>query len=70
MIVAGAAQPADVDAYVEAVGEIARRLGWPVLADGLSPLRNHASRVPGMITAYAGILRNPAAAERLTTLWR
>ncbi|MSU23045.1 MAG: 2-succinyl-5-enolpyruvyl-6-hydroxy-3-cyclohexene-1-carboxylic-acid synthase [Opitutus sp.] len=65
VIVVGAAQPADVDAYVEAVGEIARRLGWPVLADGLSPLRHHASRVPGLVTTYAGILRNPAAAERL-----
>ena len=65
LIVAGPAQPADPAAYAGAVGEIARRLGWPVLADGLSPLRNHAARVPGLVTTYAGILRNAAAAERL-----
>ncbi len=65
VIVVGPAQPADPIAYAEVVGEIARRLGWPVLADGLSPLRNHAARVPGLVTAYAGILRNQAAAERL-----
>ena len=65
VIVAGPAQPADPVAYAETVGEISRRLGWPVLADGLSPLRNHASRVPGLVTTYAGILRNEVAAERL-----
>jgi len=65
VIVAGPAQPADSAAYAEQVGEIARRLGWPVLADGLSPLRNHAASVPGLVTTYAGILRNAPAAERL-----
>ena len=65
VIVAGPAQPADPLAYATAVGEIARRLGWPVLADGLSPLRNHAARVPGLVTAYGSILRNEALAERL-----
>ena len=65
VIVAGPAQPADPAAYAEIVGEISRRLGWPVLADGLSPLRNFASRVPGLVTTYAAILRNAATAERL-----
>lgn len=65
VIVAGPAQPADPAAYAAAVGEIARRLGWPVLADGLSPLRHYANAVPQMITAYDAILRNPGAAERL-----
>ncbi len=65
VIIAGPAQPADPPAYADRVGEIARRLGWPVLADGLSPLRNHAARVPGLVTTYAGILRNEAAAARL-----
>src|SRR5207244_8726440 len=65
VIIAGPAQPADAVAYAESVGAISRRLGWPVLADGLSPLRNHASLVPGLMTAYAGILRNEAAAARL-----
>ncbi len=65
LIVAGPAQPADPQAYAETVGEIARRLGWPVLADGLSPLRNHAARVPALVTTYAAILRHEGAAERL-----
>ncbi len=65
VIVAGPAQPADPEAYATTVGEIARRLGWPVLADGLSPLRNYASKVPGLVTNYGGILRNEVTAERL-----
>ena len=65
LIVAGPAQPAAPAAYARAVGEISRQLGWPVLADGLSPLRNHAAQVPGLVTTYAAILRNAGAAERL-----
>src|SRR5262245_12185535 len=33
-IVVGPVQPGDVGAFVAAVAEIARRLGWPVLTDG------------------------------------
>jgi 2-succinyl-5-enolpyruvyl-6-hydroxy-3-cyclohexene-1-carboxylate synthase len=47
------------------VAEIARRLGWPVLADGLSTLRQAAVRVPNLVTTYDAILRDPAQAERL-----
>ena len=65
LIVAGPVQPADPAGYAALVGEIARKLGWPVLADALSPLRNHASVVPHLITTYDAILRNATAAERL-----
>jgi 2-succinyl-5-enolpyruvyl-6-hydroxy-3-cyclohexene-1-carboxylate synthase len=65
VIVAGPAQAADPAAYSSAVGEIARRLGWPVLADGLSPARNHASLVPHLVTRYDAVLRNPSAAQSL-----
>lgn len=65
VIVAGPAQPGDPAGYVAAVGELARRLGWPVLADALSPVRQYASLVPHVVTAYDVILRNSAAAERL-----
>ena len=65
VIVAGPAQPADPAAYAAAVGDIARRLGWPVLADGLSPLRHYANVVPQLVTTYDAILRNANAAERL-----
>ncbi|WP_414665032.1 2-succinyl-5-enolpyruvyl-6-hydroxy-3-cyclohexene-1-carboxylic-acid synthase [Horticoccus sp. 23ND18S-11] len=64
-IVVGPAQPGDPAAYVAAVAEIARRLGWPVLADGLSPLRNHVTQLPHLVATYDLILRNAAAAERL-----
>jgi 2-succinyl-5-enolpyruvyl-6-hydroxy-3-cyclohexene-1-carboxylate synthase len=65
VIVAGAAQPANPEDYTAAAAGIARRLGWPVLADGLSPLRHYASRVPNLVTTYDLILRNRAVAERL-----
>jgi len=44
---------------------IAQKLGWPVLVDGLSPLRTHAGANGNLITTYDTILRNPAAAGRL-----
>lgn len=65
VIVVGPAQPADAAEFVAVVGEIARRLGWPVLTDGLSPLRNHGDAVPHVVTTYDLVLRNPAVAERL-----
>lgn len=65
VIVVGPAQPDDVEAFVAAVAEIARRLRWPVLADGASPLRARAAQVPNLVTTYDLILRQTAAAERL-----
>lgn len=67
VIVAGPAQPSDPAGYAAAVGELARRLGWPVLADALSPVRQYASLVPQVVTTYDVILRNEVAAERLRT---
>ena len=65
LIVVGPAHPPDPEGMASCVGEIARRLGWPVLADGLTPLRTHASLVPHLVTTYDAILRNPADAESL-----
>ena len=65
VIVIGPAQPGDVESFVVAVAEIARRLGWQVLADGLSPVRHHRSRIPNVVTTYDLILRHAATAERL-----
>jgi 2-succinyl-5-enolpyruvyl-6-hydroxy-3-cyclohexene-1-carboxylate synthase len=65
VIVVGPAQPADAHEFAVAVGEVARRLGWPVLADGLSPLRNYADLVPHLVTTYDVVLRNAPVAERL-----
>jgi 2-succinyl-5-enolpyruvyl-6-hydroxy-3-cyclohexene-1-carboxylate synthase len=65
MIVAGPAQPGNPESYSTLVAEIARRLGWPVLADGLSPARGYSNRIPHLVTAYDAILRKPATAEQL-----
>lgn len=66
VIVAGTAQPNDPEAYARAVTRLAGFLGWPVLADGLSPLRNFADQfVTPLITAYDLILREDAAAAQL-----
>ena len=65
VIVAGPAQPSEPARYAAIVGEIARKLGWPILADALSPLRQHAGTVPNLVTGYDAILRQPEVAERL-----
>ncbi|HVU33460.1 MAG TPA: 2-succinyl-5-enolpyruvyl-6-hydroxy-3-cyclohexene-1-carboxylic-acid synthase [Opitutaceae bacterium] len=65
LIIVGPNQPPDAAGFAGDVGELARRTGWPVLADALSPLRAHAPRVPHLVTTYDTILRNEPAAERL-----
>jgi 2-succinyl-5-enolpyruvyl-6-hydroxy-3-cyclohexene-1-carboxylate synthase len=65
LIIAGPALTSNPAGYAASVGQIARKLGWPVLADGLSPVRNHAAVVPHMVTRYDAILRNPALADSL-----
>jgi 2-succinyl-5-enolpyruvyl-6-hydroxy-3-cyclohexene-1-carboxylate synthase len=65
VIIAGPAQPADPVAYCAAVARIAAVLGWPVLADGLNPLRNHAAQIPQLVINYNALLRSAALAARL-----
>ena len=65
VIVAGPAQPENPGEYAALVGTIASKLGWPVLADGLSPLRNHRAGQINAVTTYDVLLRNAAVAERL-----
>lgn len=62
VIVAGPAQPPDAIAYGQAVAHLAKTLGWSVLAEGLSPLRNHADLNPYLVTHYEAILRHSEAA--------
>jgi 2-succinyl-5-enolpyruvyl-6-hydroxy-3-cyclohexene-1-carboxylate synthase len=57
LILAGIAQPADPAGYAQAVNQIATALGWPILAEGLSPLRNYPS--DHLISTYDAILRHP-----------
>ncbi len=66
LIIAGIAQPLDPLAYAQSIGQISRSLGWPVLAEGLSPVRNYADLNPYLIASYDLILRNPLESTNLT----
>lgn len=65
MIIAGSAQPQSPRQYCEAVAQISQVLEWPVIAEGLSPVRNYAELNPDLISTYDIILRNRQLAQRL-----
>ncbi len=65
LIIAGPAIPHDAVAYCKAISQLSQTLGWPVLAEGLSPLRNHADLNPHLISTYDIALRNPDVAAQL-----
>ncbi len=65
IIIAGVARTADAAVYCQAIGRLSAHLSYPVLAEGLSPVRNFASLQPHLITTYDGILRNGDRAEKL-----
>jgi 2-succinyl-5-enolpyruvyl-6-hydroxy-3-cyclohexene-1-carboxylate synthase len=65
LIVAGVSHPENPQTYAQALGSLAKTLGWPTLAEGLSPLRNHSKENPYLITRYDVILRNPTVAQQL-----
>lgn len=66
LIIAGADTTADPKAYTESVLRLAESLGWPVLADALSPLR-HYTAAGGLVQAgYDAILRSARLARELT----
>ena len=54
----GTDSPEDPAAYCQAVARLAEKTGWPVLADGLSPVRNHSISGVKPVTSYDLILRN------------
>ncbi|XHX81221.1 MAG: 2-succinyl-5-enolpyruvyl-6-hydroxy-3-cyclohexene-1-carboxylate synthase [Stenomitos frigidus ULC029] len=47
------------------MAQLSQTLGYPVLAEGLSPLRNYADLNPNLITTYDLMLRSPTLAEKL-----
>ena len=65
LIIAGPVSPEDSENYVQALALISKRLGWPILADGLNPLRSQAKGNPYLICHYDIILRNPEVAGSL-----
>jgi len=65
LIVAGPDDVTDPMAYAAAVLKFSKTLGWPVLADALSPVRHHAGPGSFVVAAYDAILRSPNAAREL-----
>jgi len=64
LIVAGPAAVENVAEHVATLRKVAGKLGWPVLADALSPARTMAG-AEEVVTCYDAILRNEAAARDL-----
>lgn len=65
IIIAGAAAPENPQAYCEAVSDLAVVLDWPILAEGLSPLRNYSRLNPSLVSTYDLILRDSERAYSL-----
>ncbi len=65
LIVVGAVETPKGKAFAQLVGQLSRALGWPVLADGLNPLRMHAKNAGHLVTHYDTILRQELGAELL-----
>ncbi|RCJ17282.1 2-succinyl-5-enolpyruvyl-6-hydroxy-3-cyclohexene-1-carboxylic-acid synthase [Nostoc sp. ATCC 43529] len=65
IIIAGVAQPQQPQEYCKAIAQLSQTLKWPVLAEGLSPLRNYADLNPYLISTYDLILRNQQLAKQL-----
>ena len=65
VIIVGPNEPVSPHAFVAGVARVSRALGWPVLADVLSPVRMHAGRSFPVVAHYDAILRSPALAAEL-----
>ncbi len=69
ILIAGVAQPDSPKLYCEAIAYLSQLFSIPVLAEGLSPLRNHADSNPNLISTYPWILRDRQQAEALAPDW-
>ncbi|MGH8017705.1 MAG: 2-succinyl-5-enolpyruvyl-6-hydroxy-3-cyclohexene-1-carboxylic-acid synthase [Opitutaceae bacterium] len=65
LIVAGPDNPRDRAGYAASVRQFAEQLGWPILADALSPLRHVEEGSTPIVAHYDAILREPRVAEML-----
>ncbi|MGB0408801.1 MAG: 2-succinyl-5-enolpyruvyl-6-hydroxy-3-cyclohexene-1-carboxylic-acid synthase [Opitutales bacterium] len=66
IIVVGTENPPGGDeAFADAVAMLSHKLGWPVLADVLNPLRNHAGEIGALVTTYDAFLRDAEIADSL-----
>jgi 2-succinyl-5-enolpyruvyl-6-hydroxy-3-cyclohexene-1-carboxylate synthase len=66
IIIAGVATPRDRESYCQAIAYLSTSLQYPVLAEALSPVRNHASINPHLVTTYDFLLRHQENRQELT----
>lgn len=66
IIICGVDHPQNPVTYSQAIAQLAKHLNYPVLAEGLSPVRNYSNLNPYLISTYDLILRNSTLAEKLT----
>lgn len=66
IIVIGPNEPVLGHGFAKDVGRASRALGWPVLADALSPVRVYAAQAGHVISHYDALLRNESVARELT----
>jgi 2-succinyl-5-enolpyruvyl-6-hydroxy-3-cyclohexene-1-carboxylate synthase len=65
VIVVGPNEAASGADFARNVGRLAKALGWPVLADALSPVRPHAKEAGPVVAHYDTLLRNETLASAL-----
>lgn len=65
IIIAGVAQPQNPQNYCQAIAQLAEQLNWPVLAEGLSPLRNFSNDNSYLISTYDSFLRHSEIPQNL-----
>ncbi len=65
IIIAGVAHPQRPQEYCQAIASVSQFLGWPVLAEALSPVRNYANLNPYLISTYDLMLRDRRLADKL-----
>ncbi len=66
VIIAGLGQSlGNPQGYCEAIAQLSQSLGWVVLAEALSPVRNYHHLNPYLISTYDTILRNRELAAKL-----
>ena len=69
IILCGTETPENPNAYCKAIAKLAEASGCPVLADGLSPVRNYSSAGLQCVTSYDLILRNSELRDMLRPDW-
>ena len=65
IIIVGPAAPSNPQSYCKVINRLSQILGWPVLAEGLSPLRNYSALNLSLISTYDLILREANRAKTL-----